>query len=264
PAFVTKGTDLSVAARRITFGKYFNCGQSCIAPDYLIVERGLEDKLLAEVRNAILEFYGASPQTSDSLGRIVNLNHFHRLKNMLDKTKGNVVIGGDSQESDLYIAPTVVLGVTPEDELMQQEIFGPIMPIMIVDTIDEGIDYVNDHDQPLSLYVFSTNKKVTDHILDNTRSGGAVVNDVLSQFLITNLPFGGTGPSGFGSYHGQASFDTFSHARSTLIKSLGMERVNNLRYPPYTDKKISWASWALVDGKKYSNNASIPDKESKL
>lgn len=223
--------DLTVAARRIAFGKYFNCGQTCIAPDYVVIERGHEEELVMQLKAVILEFYTASAQTSDSYGRIVNNNHFHRLKNLLDKTQGKVVIGGDIQEDDLYIAPTVVLGVKPEDSLMQSELFGPILPIMVVDNLEEGIDYVNDNDQPLALYVFSKNSKVTDHILDNTRSGGVLINDTLTHFLVPNLPFGGTGPSGIGNYHGQRSFDVFSHERSTLVKSFGMEKVNGLRYP---------------------------------
>ncbi|KAG0338262.1 Aldehyde dehydrogenase [Podila horticola] len=262
PAFISKEVDLTIAARRIAFGKYFNCGQTCIAPDYVIIERGSEDELIEQIKAAILEFYTAAPQTSDSYGRIVNKNHFHRLKSILDKTQGKVVIGGDAQEDDLYIAPTVVLGVKPEDSLMEAELFGPILPILVVDSIDEGIDYVNEHDQPLALYVFSKNSKVTDHILDNTRSGGVLVNDTLTHFLVPGLPFGGTGPSGIGNYHGQRSFDVFSHERSTLVKSLGMEKVNGLKYPPYTEKKISWAAWALFDKAKYSANAANPGAKS--
>ncbi|KAF9987754.1 Aldehyde dehydrogenase [Mortierella antarctica] len=258
PAFVTKDVDVSTAARRLTWGKFFNCGQTCIAPDYVIIERGIEQEFVKHMQEHLKEFYGASAQTSESYGRVVNRNHFHRLKKVLDNTTGNVVIGGDTQEDDLFIAPTVVLDVQPGDSLLEAEIFGPLLPIMVVDSVQQGLDYVNAGDQPLALYVFSNNRKTSDFILDHTRSGGAVVNDVLVQFGVSTLPFGGTGPSGIGNYHGQRSFDTFSHERGTIIKSLGMERVNNIRYPPYSEKKIGWIQWILFDKLKYSPNAANP------
>ncbi|KAI8604213.1 aldehyde dehydrogenase family 3 member B1-like protein [Dissophora ornata] len=231
PAFVAKDANISVVARRLAGNKYFNCGQTCIAPDYLIVERGVEQELIKEMKAHLQEFYGASAQTSDSYARIVNRNHFHRLKKMLDNTKGTIVIGGDLQEDDLYIAPTVVSDVQPGDALMDDEIFGPILPIIVMDSMKAGIDYVNSRDQPLALYIFSEKDSVINEILDNTRSGSAVVNDLLLQFSATSLPFGGTGPSGIGNYHGEKSFLAFSHERSTIIKNLGMESANNLRYP---------------------------------
>jgi len=222
---------VAVTARRLAFGKFFNCGQTCIAPDYLIVERGIEDKLIEAFKSSIQEFYGQSAQSSASYGRIVNKNHFLRLKALLDNTQGKVVVGGQMDEEDLYIAPTLVSGVDKTDKLMESEIFGPILPMMIVDRLVEGVKYVNQHDQPLALYVFSKNKKAIDYILDHTRSGGVVVNDALVHFIVSNLPFGGTGPSGIGNYHGKRSFDVFSHERSALIKSMGMEKLNDLRYP---------------------------------
>lgn len=228
---MSRDVDVAITARRLAFGKFFNCGQTCIAPDYLIVERGIEDKLVEAFKASIQEFYGGSAQASQSYGRIVNKNHFNRLKALLDQTKGQVVVGGEHEEDDLYIAPTLVLNVTKEDKLMEGEIFGPILPIMVVDKLVEGVKYVNQNDQPLALYVFSKNKKAIDYILDHTRSGGVVVNDALIHFIVSNLPFGGTGPSGIGNYHGKRSFDVFSHERSTLIKSMGMEKLNDLRYP---------------------------------
>ncbi|KAG0206798.1 Aldehyde dehydrogenase [Mortierella sp. GBA30] len=264
PAFVAKDVDVATAARRLTWGKFFNCGQTCIAPDYLIIERGIEQEFVKQMQAHLQEFYGSSPQSSNSYGRIVNKNHLHRLKKVLDNTKGSIVIGGDTDEEDLYIAPTVVLNVQPGDSLLEAEIFGPLLPIMIVDSLQEGIDYVNRGDQPLALYIFSNNKQISDHILDHTRSGGAVVNDVLIQFGVSSLPFGGTGPSGIGNYHGQRSFDTFSHERGTIVKSLGLERVNNIRYPPYSEKKIGWLQWILYDKIKYSPNAANPGAAAKL
>ncbi|KAG0368279.1 Aldehyde dehydrogenase [Mortierella sp. AD032] len=226
PAFVSKDVDIAVAARRLAFGKLFNTGQACIAPDYLIVERGIEQELVKEMKLAIQEFYA----------------------------------GGDTQEDDLYIAPTIVLNVQLDDPLMESEIFGPILPIWIVDSLDEGIEYVNRNDQPLALYVFSHNMKLADHILENTRSGGAVINDSLIQFMVTALPFGGTGPSGIGSYHGKRTFDIFSHERATLVKNLGMQKALTISYPPYTEKKTSWLEWLLFDKVKFSDNAILKGK----
>ncbi|KAF9131678.1 Aldehyde dehydrogenase [Mortierella sp. 14UC] len=260
PAFVSKDVDIAVAARRLTFGRLFNTGQACIAPDYLIVERGIEQELVKEMKIAIQEFYGASPQTSQSYGRIVSKNHFNRLKRLLDTTRGQIVVGGDTQEDDLYIAPTIVLNVQLDDPLMESEIFGPILPIWVVDSLNEGIEYVNRNDQPLALYVFSHNMKLADHILENTRSGGAVVNDTLIQFMVTALPFGGTGPSGIGTYHGKRTFDIFSHERATLVKNLGMQKALAISYPPYTEKKTSWLEWLLFDKVKFPDNAILKGK----
>ncbi|KAI1288963.1 Aldehyde dehydrogenase [Mortierella claussenii] len=258
PAFVTNDGNINVMARRLVGGKFFNSGQSCIAPDYVIVERGMEQELVSRLKHHIQEMYGASPQTSNSYSRVINKRHFHRLVSALKETQGEVVAGGDSQEDDLYIAPTLVLNVEPTDPLMQDEIFGPILPIWVVDSLEKGIEYVSRNDQPLALYVFSENKKKVDTILNNTRSGSVVVNDTLIQFSIHSLPFGGTGPSGMGNYHGKRSFDTFSHERSTIIKSLSMEKGNDLRFPPYSDTKISWLQWIMYDKASYPPNAANP------
>ncbi|KAF8930212.1 aldehyde dehydrogenase 3 family member [Dissophora ornata] len=256
PAFISRDVDVAITARRLAFGKFFNCGQTCIAPDYLIVERGVEDKLVEAFQASLQEFYGSSAQTSTSYGRIVNKNHFQRLKSLLDQTKGKVVAGGEVDEDDLYMAPTLVLNVGKDDKLMEGEIFGPILPIMVVDRLVEGVKFVNQGDQPLALYVFSKNKRAIDYILDHTRSGGVVVNDALVHFIVSNLPFGGTGPSGIGNYHGKRSFDVFSHERSALIKTMGMEKLNDLRYPPYTEKKTRWLDWFLWDKASFTGHGS--------
>ncbi|KAI7819406.1 aldehyde dehydrogenase 3 family, member D1 [Gamsiella multidivaricata] len=258
PVFIAKNLDLSVVARRLVSTKFFNCGQSCIAPDYVLIERGGEQELVKHMKAVAQEFYGVNPQTSNHYARIVNKRHFHRVKKMIDNTKGRVVIGGDTQEDDLFVAPTVILDVQPDDASMEDEIFGPILPIMVVDSLEQGVEYVGEHDQPLALYIFSQDKKQINYILDNTRSGGVVVNDLMIHFAFTSLPFGGTGPSGIGNYHQKKSFDTFSHERSTLIKSLSMERANSIRYPPYSEKKISWLQWILYNKAKFGPNAANP------
>ncbi|KAG0307974.1 aldehyde dehydrogenase 3, member A2 [Linnemannia gamsii] len=257
PAFISRDVDIAITARRLAFGKFFNCGQTCIAPDYLIVERGIEDKLIEAFKASILEFYGTSVQSSNSYGRIVNKSHFLRLKGLLDETKGKIVAGGEMDEDNLFISPTLVLGVDKDDKLMEGEIFGPILPLMVVDRLVEGVKHVNQGDQPLALYVFSKNKKAIDYILDHTRSGGVVVNDALVHFIVSNLPFGGTGPSGIGNYHGKRSFDVFSHERSALIKSMGMEKLNDLRYPPYSEKKTRWLDWFLFDKASFGGKAAV-------
>ncbi|KAI7831520.1 aldehyde dehydrogenase, dimeric NADP-preferring [Gamsiella multidivaricata] len=232
PTFIARDVDIAITARRLCWGKFFNCGQTCIAPDYVIVERGIEDKLLEACKASIQEFYGSAVQASSSYGRIVNASHVRRLRGLLSETKGQkIVLGGEIDEEDRFFPPTFVMGVEKGDKLMEGEIFGPILPIMVVDRLVEGVKYVNSMDQPLALYVFSKNKKAIDYILDHTRSGGVVVNDALVHFIVSNLPFGGTGPSGIGNYHGKRSFDVFSHERSALIKTMGMEKLLDLRYP---------------------------------
>ncbi|KAF9960571.1 aldehyde dehydrogenase 3, member A2 [Modicella reniformis] len=254
PAFVARDVDIAIAARRLIWGKFFNCGQTCIAPDYIIIERGIEDKFVEACKTSLQEFYGTNPQASQSYGRIVNKNHHQRLRALLDQTKGKVVHGGELDEEDRYISPTLVMGVDKDDKLMEGEIFGPILPFMVVDRMVEGVNYVNSVDQPLALYVFSKNKKLIDYILDHTRSGGVVVNDALVHFIASNLPFGGTGPSGIGNYHGKRSFDVFSHERSAIIKTMGMEKLLDLRYPPYSEKKTRWLDFFLWDKANFSNN----------
>ncbi|KAG0043791.1 hypothetical protein BGZ83_011020 [Gryganskiella cystojenkinii] len=260
PVFVAKDTDVALTARRLVWSKFYNCGQTCIAPDYLLVERGLEQDLITHMKATIQEFWQGNPQTSNSYGRIINRQHFQRLMNMLNRTRGDIVVGGPAQsdESDLFFHPTLVANVRPDDALMESELFGPILPILVVDSMQQAIDLVNKRDQPLALYVFSKNKKTIDNILDHTRSGSVVVNDALTQFVISGMPFGGTGPSGIGNYHGERSFDIFSHERGTVIKKQAMERVNNIRYPPYSEKKLSWAQWLLYDKKKFGPNAANP------
>ncbi|KAG0355189.1 aldehyde dehydrogenase 3, member A2 [Gamsiella multidivaricata] len=224
PTFIARDVDIAITARRLCWGKFFNCGQTCIAPDYVIVERGIEDKLLEACKASIQEFYGSAVQASSSYGRIVNASHVRRLRGLLSETKGQkIVLGGEIDEEDRFFPPTFVMGVEKGDKLMEGEIFGPILPIMVVDRLVEGV-----------------------------KSGGVVVNDALVHFIVSNLPFGGTGPSGIGNYHGKRSFDVFSHERSALIKTMGMEKLLDLRYPPYTEKKTRWLDFFLWDKANFS------------
>ncbi|KAI8348473.1 aldehyde dehydrogenase 3 family, member B1 [Mortierella sp. GBAus27b] len=241
PVIVDENANMALAANRIGFGKTFNAGQTCVAPDYVLLTAKAEEKFIPALKKAWSDMLGSNPQDSPYYARVVNNRHFHRLTKVLDENKsGDIVIGGQRDEKDLYIAPTVVLNVDRDDKLMEDEIFGPLLPVIRVADVDDAIEYVNSRDDPLALYIFSDNKKFIKKVLDSTRSGGALVNDTLMHVIEGSLPFGGIGPSGMGNYHGKNSFDAFTHERSTMIKTLNpvMENALALRYAPYTNNKL--------------------------
>ncbi|XP_055513609.1 aldehyde dehydrogenase family 3 member A2-like [Leucoraja erinacea] len=251
PCYVDTDCDLDVACRRIAWGRYTNCGQTCIAPDYILCNKSIQDQVVKKIGDTIAEFYGSDPQKSPDYGRIVNQRHFKRIMSLLEGA--NVVYGGKNNEEDLYIAPTIVTDVDPDSRIMQEEIFGPVLPIVTVNGVDEAIAFISRRDKPLALYVFSHNKKLIQKMIRMTSSGGVTANDCLIHYSIAALPFGGVGKSGFGAYHGKHSFDTFSHRRACVLKSLGMEKANNIRYAPATDSKMKWLLWLLAkqgEGKK--------------
>uniref|UniRef100_A0A6Q2WS11 Aldehyde dehydrogenase n=1 Tax=Esox lucius TaxID=8010 RepID=A0A6Q2WS11_ESOLU len=244
PCYIDKNVDLTVACRRITWGKFVNCGQTCIAPDYILCEPSIQNRLVEEIRKCITEFYTDDPKNFEDYGRIINQRHFQRLMSLLEGS--TVAIGGDSDESQCYIAPTVLKDVTGDSKVMQEEIFGPILPIITISGVDEAIQFINDREKPLALYVFSQDNKLIRRVVAETSSGALVANDCLVHFTINALPFGGVGKSGMGQYHGQHSFDQLSHLRACLIKKLNMEAANAMRYPPHTDKKLGWARIFLL------------------
>jgi aldehyde dehydrogenase (NAD+) len=233
PAIVDASANLEVAARRIAWGKFLNAGQTCIAPDYVLVDKSLADQLVELIRRAVFDFYGNDPKASPDYARIVSDNQFKRLNGLLGS--GTAVVGGETDKATRYIAPTVLRDVGPDSPAMQDEIFGPILPVLPVDGVDEAIGFVNAHDKPLALYVFAGDKAVADRIVERTSSGGVCVNATLYHVAVPDLPFGGVGESGMGSYHGKASFDVFSHAKPVLKKSVRPDP--DLAYPPYTEKK---------------------------
>jgi aldehyde dehydrogenase (NAD+) len=236
PTIVDASADLDVAARRIVWGKFTNAGQTCIAPDYVLVDRRVEGPLMARLRDAVRQFYGPDPRASDDYGRIINERHFDRLSRLLDdEGAGEVVFGGEREGSDRYFGPTVVRGPEPTSALMQEEIFGPILPLIAVDDLDAAIEFVNARDKPLALYVFAEDDAVVDRVLEQTTSGGVCVNATLFHIAVPGLPFGGVGESGTGAYHGRASFDTFSHAKSVLAKPTSIDP--SIAYPPYRGLK---------------------------
>lgn len=234
PCIVDADTNIEYTARRITWGKFINAGQTCVAPDYLLVEQSIKQELLDKIQKCIREFLGEQPATSPDYARIINQKHFNRLVEFLQY--GETIIGGESNSSELYIAPTVLDRVSLESPVMQEEIFGPILPVLTFSDVTEAIAIVNQKPKPLALYLFSHNKNLHKRVLQSTSSGSVCINDTVMQFAVPGLPFGGVGNSGMGKYHGKASFDTFSHYKSVLNRSLILDV--KLRYAPYTKSKL--------------------------
>ncbi|KAF7241918.1 Aldehyde dehydrogenase family 3 member B1 [Varanus komodoensis] len=243
PCYVDKCCDFQNAANRIVWGKFFNAGQNCTAPDYVICTIETQERLMPCLRQAIREFYGTNPQDSPDFARMINDKHFQRVRALLEC--GRVVMGGETDERDRYIAPTVLADVKEWEPVMQEEIFGPILPIITVQDLDEAIRFINCRERPLAIYAFSRNYKVVNQVLACTSSGGFCGNDTLMQLSLINLPFGGIGYSGFGKYHGKLSFDTFTNLRGCLSRCIGFESINTIRYPPYNDRNLALMTSAL-------------------
>ena len=232
PCIVDRNINLKETAKRITWGKFLNAGQTCIAPDYLLVDSQVKSELIEEIQNCLQEFYGDDPAKTPDFGRIINDKQFDRLTGLL--TAGNIITGGQTNREDLYIAPTLITDVSLEDPVMEDEIFGPILPILEYKDLAEAIAIINKYPKPLALYLFTKDKHKQQQVLENTSSGGVCFNDTIMQVGVTQLPFGGVGESGIGAYHGKYSFDTFSHQKSVLKKSFWFDL--NWRYAPYKDK----------------------------
>ena len=239
PCIVDETANLKTAVRRIVWGKFLNAGQTCIAPDYIFVQSSIYETFIQKVVETIKQFYYKDGKISDDFMYIVNQKHAERLKNLIIKEK--VVFGGNL--TDRLLEPTVMRDVTYDDAIMQEEIFGPIMPIIKYDEINEVINYINAHDKPLALYYFTKNKKLANLVVQMTSSGGVCINEVVMHFTEHSLPFGGVGASGMGNYHGKFSFNTFTHAKCILKKSPNIEIM--LKYPPYTKTKSSFSYFYL-------------------
>ncbi|MBG1269564.1 aldehyde dehydrogenase [Nostoc sp. WHI] len=233
PCIVDDNVNIEYTAKRIVWGKFSNAGQTCTAPDYLLVKKNIKKELLNSIKKHIQKFYGEEPSKSHSYARIINQRHFSRLSQLLKD--GEIFVGGDTNLEELYIAPTVIDQVSWKDKVMQEEIFGPILPVLEYTHLSEAIDLVNKQPKPLALYFFSINKKNQELVLQETASGGVCINDTVMHLTVPALPFGGVGASGFGRYHGKAGFDTFSYQRGVLNKSFLLDL--NWRYPPYLEKK---------------------------
>lgn len=234
PVIVDETANIKVASERICFGKFTNAGQTCVAPDYILVHESVKDDLITALAKTLREFYGQNIQQSPDYGRIVNLKHYHRLTSLLNSAQMNIVFGGHSDEDERYIEPTLLDHVTSDSAIMQEEIFGPILPILTYQSLDEAIAFIHQRPKPLSLYLFSEDENATQRVINELSFGGGAINDTLMHLANPKLPFGGVGASGMGRYHGKYSFDTFTHEKSYIFKSTRLE--SGVHLPPYKGK----------------------------
>jgi aldehyde dehydrogenase (NAD+) len=232
PCIVTNSADLTVAAKRIVWGKLLNAGQTCVAPDYVLVHKDVKGTFVERLKEAIIWFYGTSIRTNPDFPRIVNDRHFDRLEALLDNTQ--LAVGGNTDKRALYIAPTLIDSVNWDDPVMQEEIFGPLLPILTYETLDEAVTKINEREKPLALYLFTSDKREIRKIETRCHFGGGCINDTISHLLNPYLPFGGVGFSGTGSYHGKYGFDAFSHYKGMVNRKTWPDLP--LRYAPYGGK----------------------------
>lgn len=234
PVIVDQTANLDAAAERIIWGKMINVGQTCVAPDYVLVHEDIKDKLIDKMKEVITSFYGPDARQSKDYGRIVNERQFDRLASILDTDQANILFGGKRSREELYIEPTLLAAKSWSDAAMLDEIFGPILPIMGYHQLDDAIEVVNSHPKPLALYLFTEQNHVKKEVLSRVSFGGGCVNDTISHVANHHLPFGGVGNAGIGAYHGKYSFDLFSHTKSVMTKSTKL----NIKFlfPPYGDK----------------------------
>lgn len=233
PCIVAKDAKIDVAARRIVWGKFMNAGQTCVAPDHVWVDKSVAGKLIDALKIAIRDFYGEDPRQSADYGRIVNEKHHDRLVSLLENE--TVEVGGQHDRAERYIAPTVLSGVTLDSKVMAEEIFGPILPVLEFESLDEVYADHHERSSPLALYLFTEDKALKKEVVQKTRSGGVCINDTISHLLNRELPFGGVGESGMGSYHGRSGFDAFTHHRSVMDRNSTIDP--DMKYPPMT---LSW------------------------
>ena len=232
PCIIDKDADLKLSARRVVFGKYLNCGQTCVAPDYILCHSSIKDEFIGYVKEEMIKQYGTDYLSNPEYGKMISERQFDRVVSLIDQEK--VVRGGHYNKDTLKIEPTVIDNVSLDDPIMQEEIFGPLMPILTYDDIDEVINIINDREKPLALYIFSNNKKVIKHVTSSTQYGGGCINDVVIHLATSYMGFGGVGESGMGSYHGKTGFDTFTHYKSTVDKKTWLDLP--MRYHPFNNK----------------------------
>ncbi|RZC37202.1 aldehyde dehydrogenase, dimeric NADP-preferring-like [Asbolus verrucosus] len=249
PAYIDSSADIAKTVRRIMWGKCTNSGQTCIAPDYILCTKQVQEQFVQYAQKVILEFYGQDVKESPDMGRIITERHFERLVGLLSGLQ--IAVGGCYEKKNRFIEPTIAVDVNPHHPIMQEEIFGPILPIIPIEDINDVIEFINQRDKPLALYIFTKNKATQDLLLRNTSSGGVCINDTLLHVAVDSLPFGGVGNSGMGAYHGKKTFDTFTHKKSVLVKDFGAlpEKLLASRYPPYSDFKISFITMGMKERK---------------
>lgn len=233
PCIVEKTANIKLAAKRIVFGKYLNCGQTCVAPDYVYCDKSIKDELVEEIKKQVRKQYGKHPLKRENYGKIVNEKHFDRVSGLIESSK--VVAGGNINRVTLQIEPTVMDNVSFDDPVMQEEIFGPIMPILTFDTLQEAVTKINSMPHPLAFYIFTNNPKAAEYATSRCGFGGGCINDVIIHLATSEMGFGGFGESGMGSYHGKTGFDTFTHYKSIVDKKTWIDLP--MRYQPY--KKIN-------------------------
>lgn len=232
PCIVDDSAKLDLAAKRIVWGKFLNAGQTCVAPDYILVQKDVKEKLLLELKKELLLQFGTDIKSSSDFPRIVNKHSLLRLKNYLND--GEIYFGGSVDEKDLYLEPTILTNIKENNLIMEEEIFGPILPILEYLNLDEALSYVINKDKPLALYYFSEDSTSIEKVLNSTTSGGVTINDTIIHVASSYLPFGGVGPSGMGAYHGKASFDIFTHKKSVIKRGTFIEFP--IKFAPYNNK----------------------------
>lgn len=232
PCIIDETANLDLAAKRIVWGKFLNAGQTCVAPDYILIEKSIKDYFLMSLKSEIIKQFGINIKSSPDFPRLINKASLDRVKSYLND--GDIYFGGSYNDEDLYLEPTILTNIKNDSKIMEEEIFGPILPIIEYSTIDDAINYIRSKEKPLALYYFSENKNSINKVLSNVSSGGATVNDTIIHVASSTLPFGGVGLSGIGEYHGKASFDTFSHNKSVIERGTFLELP--FRYAPYKNK----------------------------
>lgn len=242
PAIICADVKINTAAKRIVWGKFLNAGQTCVAPDYLYIDEKIKNDFISALIRQITYMYGERPDESNIYGRMINIDHFNHVKKLIPAQK--VIFGGDTHIEDLYIAPTLIDRVTWEEPIMREEIFGPLLPILTYQNIDEVITQIKGQPKPLSLYLFTSKNKIKERILSALPFGSGAINDTVVQLINPHLPFGGIGDSGIGAYHGKYGFDNFSHHKSIHEKPMGFEFP--FKYPPYTKFKMKLLRWILT------------------
>ncbi len=241
PCLIEESANLDIAAKRVAWGKFLNAGQTCVAPDYILIPAKLQDAFIEKLKVHLSVFYGSDVKASADYPRIVNNRHFDRLQNLIVPQK--VALGGQVNREENFIAPTVMKDVTFSDKIMEDEIFGPILPIIPYENLEDAIKNILSFPKPLAFYLFSEDQSKADSIIARIPFGGGCINDTVIHLANPNLPFGGVGTSGIGSYHGQKSFDTFTHYKSLYAQGTLVDIP--LRYPPYNEKKLNWIKFFL-------------------
>ena len=236
PCIVDRTADIPVTARRIAWGKFMNAGQTCIAPDYVLADESIEEELIRELKKSVEAFYGGETKNNADYTRIVNGRHHERLSKLMAGQE--VAFGGATQAEDCYIEPTVLRNVSPDSPIMEGEIFGPVLPVLRIKGLEEAIEFVNRGEKPLALYLFSNDSNAEKRVLSETSSGGACINGTIMHIGNSKMPFGGVGPSGMGAYHGQHSFETFSHRKAVLRRGFKFDL--KMMYPPYTKARTNF------------------------